>query len=307
MANAEKSGRRWLVRSAIVGGALLPLPTLFAYGCDSPTQFDDLCGWVRDPNNCYREFFIDVGATCGVVGTTKPGEFAARDKLGECFLAEGGIVVFEPPLSLTAEPGSGEEPQKVKLINPDQTECGQIEFRAKYDFSVLIDGDPLPDAGVDADDLPEEFLEGGIFDMKGGKAGDSLAVTCPDGSAFNFNRLQITRCDEYEQILPHVEIEYNPGGIETTGVVRLNVFYPPVEGELANAQPEVVNYFECFIPGGPPPCENGVKDGAETDIDCGGGFCTARCDDGQICNSDDDCGSGSCIIDMGLKKCAGGA
>ncbi len=41
------------------------------------------------------------------------------------------------------------------------------------------------------------------------------------------------------------------------------------------------------------PCANGVKDGAESDVDCGGGTCGA-CADGATCNGPADCVSGSC-------------
>ncbi len=43
----------------------------------------------------------------------------------------------------------------------------------------------------------------------------------------------------------------------------------------------------------PHPCANGIKDGAESDVDCGGGFC-ARCANGKICNSRDDCAGAYC-------------
>jgi hypothetical protein len=42
-----------------------------------------------------------------------------------------------------------------------------------------------------------------------------------------------------------------------------------------------------------PGCSNGIKDGAETDKDCGGGQCPA-CTGGQACVADSDCDSGSC-------------
>lgn len=328
--------QKWLIRSALLGAALIPIPSLVAYGCDSPTQFDDLCGWTRDSENCYREFFVDVGARCGVAGQTRPGEFAGRDKLDSCFLVEGGIIEFEPPLSLlgpgqTTDEFTGvTEPQKMTFINSDQTECGFVEFRAKYDFTVSINGEALPDAGVDANDLPESFVVGGTFDIRGSRSdigatapsnSESYGVTCPSdvdptaqtqgAPTFLFNRLQITNCRQFEPILPHAEIDFNPGGIGQTGVVRLNVFYPPEltfdeAGEIEGTpSPQAVNYFECFIPAAPPTCENGIKDGSETDQDCGGGFCSQRCGDGQLCINDADCISGTCAIDMGIKKCAG--
>ncbi|MBL8742715.1 MAG: hypothetical protein JNK04_16520, partial [Myxococcales bacterium] len=218
-------------RAGFAALAILPLPAALAYGCGTPTEYDDLCGWLRDPNNCYRDYFIDVGVTCGAVGQTKIGQFAARDKLDLCILEEGGQVIFEPPIDLAAPPPDNIEPITIKMINPDTTLCGVVTFRAKYDFSVDIEGDPLPEDAGDAA-LPEEFLVGGKFEMIGGKDTDTLAVTCADASAFNFDRLQITRCTEYEAILPHAEVDFSAGGIDQTGVIRINVFYPPQEGPL---------------------------------------------------------------------------
>ena len=41
-------------------------------------------------------------------------------------------------------------------------------------------------------------------------------------------------------------------------------------------------------------CGNGVKDGLETDVDCGGGVC-GTCDNGESCNIGADCTDGSCV------------
>lgn len=300
----NRAKKRWWYRSSFAALVVLPIPAALAYGCGTPTEFDDLCGWVRDPNNCYRDFFVDVGVTCGAVGTTKIGQFASRDKLDLCVLNEGGQVMFEPPIDLANPPPGNPEPISIKMINPDTTLCGVVTFRAKYDFTVSIEGDPIPEDQGDAA-LPEEFLVGGTFNMEGGKSTDSLAVTCPDSSAFLFDRLQITRCTEYEAILPHAEIDFSAGGIEQTGVIRVNVFYPPQEGDLEDAQPTPINYAECFIPAAPPLCENGIKDGSETDVDCGGGFCSARCLDAQLCITNDDCESMNCGLNMGIRMCAG--
>lgn len=284
-------------------------------GCDSPTQFDDLCGWVRDEENCYREFFIDIGTKCGST-QTRTGSFLSRDKLDLCVLAEGGQVVFDPPISLETPPPDQAEAVKVKIINPDATLCGTVEFRAQYDFTVSIESDPLPD-GVEAEDVGEEYIEGGTFTMSGGKDSDALAVTCKpntvsteDGSlgtseSYLFDRLQLADCTDVQRITPQAELEFNPGGIEINGVVRLFITYPPVEGELENSNPLLINYYECIIPGALPLCENGAQDGAETDIDCGGGFCTDRCQDSQKCISNSDCLSDLCTLQEGLKKCVG--
>ena len=48
--------------------------------------------------------------------------------------------------------------------------------------------------------------------------------------------------------------------------------------------------------GGPATCMDGVQNGDETDIDCGGS-CDAACGDGQGCGGNDDCMSGVCLPD----------
>jgi hypothetical protein len=144
------------------------------YGCGDDIEYDDLCGFQRDPNNCYREFFIDVGVQCGVPAPqTRPGEFISREMLDNCFLTEGGVITFEPPLDLAGTPGQGTPDPDTGVIQPrhcrsrsstDMTPCGEIVFESKFDFSVFIQGDPLPENfNADADTLPEDFLGGGRF------------------------------------------------------------------------------------------------------------------------------------------------
>lgn len=302
--------RRFLVRSLWLVGLTAPGATLLAHGCESSTQFDDLCAWVSDPENCYVNFFEDVQARCGAVNQPRPGIFPSRETLDNCFLAEGGIITFEPPLDLTIPIEDLAEPLKFTMVNPDSTTCGTVTFRAKYDFTVEIVGDPVPDGGT-----PEpEDVTGGKFLMEGGKDTETLLVTCPTNPvAFNFDRLQITKCQQFEPLLPHAEIDFNAGGVGQTGLVRLRIFYPPIDPDYTECKEtgencpsgNVVTYFECAIPAAPQPCENGAKDGAETDIDCGGGFCTTRCGDGQMCLTDSDCISDVCAVVEGLRVCIG--
>jgi hypothetical protein len=40
-------------------------------------------------------------------------------------------------------------------------------------------------------------------------------------------------------------------------------------------------------------CSDGIKNGAETDIDCGGGAC-ATCTNGKTCSANTDCASAYC-------------
>lgn len=61
--------------------------------------------------------------------------------------------------------------------------------------------------------------------------------------------------------------------------------------------------------GGIDPCRNGVQDGTETGVDCGGGSC-GRCVDGHGCTADTDCSSmfcppsrGYCISADGRTQC----
>jgi hypothetical protein len=44
---------------------------------------------------------------------------------------------------------------------------------------------------------------------------------------------------------------------------------------------------------GPLPCDDEIKDGQETDVDCGGGACR-RCAGQRMCQTNDDCFSGTC-------------
>jgi hypothetical protein len=76
-----------------------------------------------------------------------------------------------------------------------------------------------------------------------------------------------------------------------------------------------VVYFNCAIPGAMELCADGVKDGQETDIDCGGpqqastdmcGQCPARCETGQMCLCDADCDGTAglkCLVNMGALTC----
>jgi hypothetical protein len=43
---------------------------------------------------------------------------------------------------------------------------------------------------------------------------------------------------------------------------------------------------------GPGDCNDGLRNGEETDVDCGGSVCAAKCDAAQTCAVDTDCGEG---------------
>jgi cysteine-rich repeat protein len=44
-----------------------------------------------------------------------------------------------------------------------------------------------------------------------------------------------------------------------------------------------------------PTCVDGVRNGTETDVDCGGGICM-KCDSGKLCLMNLDCASGTCTL-----------
>jgi len=58
--------------------------------------------------------------------------------------------------------------------------------------------------------------------------------------------------------------------------------------------------------GGPASCTNGILDGDETDIDCGGGSCPP-CADGSSCVVPSDCLSGACTYGICTTDCSDGS
>jgi hypothetical protein len=49
-------------------------------------------------------------------------------------------------------------------------------------------------------------------------------------------------------------------------------------------------------------CGNGLKDGDETDVDCGGGDC-GKCADHRYCKNNNDCQNNSCIGEVPAAEC----
>src|SRR5687767_11146986 len=80
---------------------------LWMHGCSTEaSEVENLCGWLGDPENCFIQFYRDVDPGCGTHGrgSARFGSFSGRDKLDQCFLVEGGIMVFDPPLDMAAFP-----------------------------------------------------------------------------------------------------------------------------------------------------------------------------------------------------------
>jgi hypothetical protein len=140
---------------------------------------------------------------------------------------------------------------------------------------------------------------------------ERLDVTCAGGlENYNFNLLApLQKCGQYAAYLPTAVIDSAPGVPQLPdqnaqpGYVRLRIYYPPVDPDVQGAQVRVVEYFNCLIPPPPPPCQDMVRNGFETDIDCGGPECPGKCAEGQTCNVASDCLSNNCGFNMGLQQC----
>ncbi len=159
-------------------------------------------------------------------------------------------------------------------------------------------------------------------------------VVAPESHIFNLNQVLSSTpengCPEYAQIIPQAIFEVDPGGVKRDGALRLRIQYPPLvtEGGAGGAggataststggakptvAPEVVYYFDCTIPGALEVCANGIKDGNEVDVDCGGPEttpgCPVRCGGGQQCvdivNSCDCDATSLCkVSNDGTKRC----
>ena len=303
--------RRW------TACALVALPfslLLSAGGCSSSSDppIESLCGWLADANNCYRNFFKDIAPrTCGSVGrgTAPKGSFLTRDKLDVCVLDGGGQVLFDPPATIDQFPLQA---VKFKIVSADGNACGSGSYQSSYGFAIGV----TPVVAADGGELPAGVsrpIAGGNYSQVKVPDADLIDSTCPTGEAHRFNLVEAAKCASYAGVMPHAEVESNAGGIDPiAGYVRFRAYFPPTEGALANAAPTIVEYFDCAVPPAPKPCVDGVQDGTETDVDCGG-TCEARCGTDQKCLRNEDCQSGSCQFQAGLKKCvkveagAGGA
>ena len=116
-------------------------------------------------------------------------------------------------------------------------------------------------------------------------------------------------------LIPHAEIDSSPGSTVALGYVKFRVFYPQVNvpdgGEPDPAQEQVVEYFNCSIPVAPPACADGMRNGAETDVDCGGPETTPEAApraawSAQLCQKTSDCDpTTTCVEDgmTGVLKC----
>jgi hypothetical protein len=339
---------------------VLPLGAIATvYGCSGDPSPEDLCGWLDNPAspNCVAEFHEDIGAKCGALDpTTVTGAFAKRAALDVCVLAQGGSVVFDPPIDITHFPTG--MPTLMKIVNADGSACGEISQTSLFDWSLKIAA-PLPVMGTSSatsssastsgaggsEESSESHYSNGTIAVTS-LGGQTIQVACPapdvhangvltaaESHVFNLNQsLQATPqngCPQFAQIIPQAVLEVDPGGVLRNGSARLRIQFPPEAKEVKSSglggasgmggssgsgaavtiAPEVVFYFDCTIPGALEVCANGIQDGNESDIDCGGPEtkpgCPARCGEAQLCAFDCDCDNVSfCVPDkMGTKRC----
>ncbi len=325
-------------RPLLLGVCLLPgILAAAAYGCgSSEPPLEDLCGWLADPNNCYRQFAADLerptmatpsplGLRCTDLAlmpnpppptTPQLGQFATNTMLDMCFLKNGGIVSFTTPLNFAMMPS----PITISLINADASVCGLISFTSADNWSLTINGDTVPDGGT----LAPGQVKGGVFSyVNGVKNRTTVTATCMSSpmqmtgiEAHYFNEQEISKCPTLAGSVPSANLEIDMGGYDQDGntgtggnfgavkfSVNLEQPSPGAGGTFANVAPLVVDYFTCLIPPPPPICQDGAQDGGETDVDCGGVTMCPRCMDGLKCINDTDCKGGNCAVMAGLKLC----
>jgi hypothetical protein len=302
------------MRLRLALAALSAFPVALAsylVGCSSELPLENLCGWIGDQNNCYRDFARQVGPACGNAGegSAPLGFFLARDKLDICVLGQGGQIVFDPPLDLAQFPLTT---ASFKLMDEQGNVCGAASFARDGAMSITVESVPPvkeggrceTDGGTsDAGPAPGSQLCGGTFSVKPVTERELVDTSCPGGETHHFNRLQLSKCSEYDQLFPKAEVESNPGGVGVDGFVKFRIFYPPTTGALENAPAKVIEYFECVIPGGEATCANNEQDPNEPDVDCGA-VCPNRCAVGQKCQIAIDCMSQTCQLSpLGMRVC----
>lgn len=327
----------------VLAVALFAAPAVIvfgAHGCNGSDEppIEDYCTWLaRADTNCFQAYGEDVLQLNGTGRNSVPrctnlslvptpdaakiqtGSFQVRDKLEKCFLNDGGIVGFDPPIDLAALPIVADV--AISLVNADETECATVTWADVDRFTLNFVGDVAvpPETAI-----TEDQVAGGTFFMQRKVGRKTAAVGCPSGESHYFDLLQIGKCPEYTNVQPRAELVVIPGGLKADGTaagpnddplltkygqVSLSVSYQPIGDNVSGLASTPVTYFKCVIPPPPERCADGIQNGDETDVDCGGtsmvgmsGQCD-RCEDGAKCIIDGDCVSKDCEIKMGVSKC----
>ncbi|MFO0615520.1 MAG: hypothetical protein U0414_23200 [Polyangiaceae bacterium] len=305
-----------------------------AHGCNSSDEppIEDYCSWLAHEDNCFRLYGEDVLTTTPTAprctnlskaaafdGKLQTGSFQTRATLDKCFMTEGGAVTFDPPIDLAALPIVSDV--VIKMTNADESDCGTVTWADVDRFTIDI----KPDVNADGGALTEDQVSGGVFFFQRKVGRKTVSTSCPSGESHYFDLFQIAKCPDLTNVQPRAELNIVSGGLRAdgtpaqpgddplltkTGSISLKIFYQPTTGALSGAQSAGVEYFKCFIPPPPERCADGIQNGDETDVDCGGKSTTGmsgpcdRCEDGAKCIENSDCVSGKCESKMGVRKCA---
>jgi hypothetical protein len=225
--------------------------------------------------------------------------------------------------------------------------CGTATYTSPHGFSISIaapagmggsgggstsngggGGFMFNDAG--ADGAFEATPDFGTYTQTISPGLDEFNVSCPSGEIHFFNldesgdaiqsaAAETPSCPGYSVLVPSAALNVDPGGVNRAGAVSFSIVFPDTKAVYPPLQtdnplttqlpkPQNVVYFNCTVPAGPPQCLDGVKDGAETDVDCGGpsvNGCPTRCLGGQGCLCNNDCASDVCFVDVmtGMRVC----
>jgi hypothetical protein len=276
---------------------------------------------------------------------TPNGAFLTTGMLATCIIDTGGSVTINPAINLAMWPPALEStPITYQMTFMDQfgVQCGTASYTSPHGFAISITAPAgtgtgggtgaggsfnIPDAGNDASFQAQPFF--GTYTETIAPGRDAFDVTCPSGETHHLNLDEsagfpgadsgtVSACPAYAPLVPEAHLFVDPGGIGTTGAVSFAIVYPETPAQEtypATFSPEgkplkanTVVYFNCTVPGQPAQCMDQMKDGAETDVDCGGpsvNGCPGRCLGGQACFCNDDCASDVCYVDptSGLRKC----
>ncbi len=325
-------------RRLFLAAFAIPLAVIGStHGCSDEQPVEDYCAFMSDSGNCYADFHKDLGDACGsTISSEVQGSFANRTMLDICVFSRGGQAVLDPPIDLT-KTFPGDKPIAIKILTSTGLECGSITYQSQYSFALTVNPPPGSDAGVDGGEVGSgenvKYLSGTVSSTQVPSRNTvDVACSAPDvvvlgevleAESHHFNLNQVTEgttnnagCAQFADIVPQAFVDLNPGGVGLQGSLKLRINFPPpgvknVGGDSTPIAPEVVYYLDCVIPGAVQPCQDGQKNGGETDSDCGGGEispnCPLRCAEGQACQVDCDCdGSTLCKVEpkSGAKKCA---
>jgi hypothetical protein len=174
-------------------------------------------------------------------------------------LALAACLKVFPDLMVNRDSGNYAEPFSLLITVTKPDDCGVLKVevsdgRSMRHSTLLSDG---------ANQLPPVSINGPA----------TVDVTLTPSSACWFYQ---TRTFTYEYKTPMVVLDMSTPPRDMT--VPPDLMPPPPD---LVPPPDLIN-----------PCTNGIQDGNETDIDCGGATCAARCVSGQDCIMTTDCMTG---------------